>query len=343
MLLCWFRGSVVVWVPRLCRCGFRGYVVASVPDGRPRPLGYRGVIMAEPAPDDKEYQKFLKELEKMKIEEKVDEQFEAEANGAAQVVEEEEAKPKVEFGSDEEKLLKEALVATVKRQLKEKEGEDPEFDMAALVTLRYRNFDIKSAAERLAVYMQWRKKEKVSSWTPSTPMFKTILDCGMSNVLPGTDRQGRIVIWIRKCFDDPKKTPVIDVVRSSHHLMMHEMRRRGAMTQFKGVTLLMDFSGSSYKNFDMKNSKEWQKVNKTWPMRYGKFLMVRPNSMVPLVFPVFKKMVPPKLAKRMFIVQNLKDLEKHVDPKELPPELGGTLKYDRDAWLKSLTETPADK
>eukprot|EP00808_Paulinella_micropora_P024682 g35212.t1 len=31
MLLCWFRGSVVVWVPRLCRCGFRGYVVVLVP------------------------------------------------------------------------------------------------------------------------------------------------------------------------------------------------------------------------------------------------------------------------------------------------------------------------
>eukprot|EP00808_Paulinella_micropora_P031835 g15278.t1 len=28
VVLCWFRGSVVVLVPRLCRCGFRGYVVA---------------------------------------------------------------------------------------------------------------------------------------------------------------------------------------------------------------------------------------------------------------------------------------------------------------------------
>eukprot|EP00808_Paulinella_micropora_P031354 g40018.t1 len=297
---------------------------------------------AESGPGDKEYVQFLKEIEKMKLEEKIEGE-EDESSFAIPDAKDFEIKgpmkPKVAFRSEEETLLLQALVASVGRQIKTfKTSDDPQFEQAARVVLRYRNYDIKSATERLVRYSEWRRKHKVYEMNFKNTPFAKYYSSQVAMVLPRPDREGRMMVWYRVKFDDPKAYKVNDIVKMVHYMDFHEICRRGGEAQLNGICLIIDQRGSSFKNMDMRGQAAWKEVFKAWPFRFGKFLVVQPNAVFSAVLPVFKRILGNKLFSRMYLVHKIEDLAKHIDPAHLPPELGGTEKVDYEAFVKGLDE-----
>eukprot|EP00808_Paulinella_micropora_P005190 g11104.t1 len=316
--------------------------------------------------EEEEYAQFVKDMEKMKIdqekenkkkaEDKAKEEKAAKKAGKELIDQEDEPtnRQNVEIGSEVEKLLTESLTATVARQHKEL-ADDPEFERCALLTLRVRHYDIKSAAPRLVSYLQFRKENKVSEWTPEkSPICKKILERDLVNPLPGLDKEGRLVMWIRKQFDDPKSWKAIDMIKTMHYVLMTEFARRDPKVQIMGLCGLLDMHKASHKNMDMSLPKLFfSHMSKTLPFRIGQMLLVHPNSLmllvhpnslmrlvhpnslVSVVLPVVKSFAAKKLADRIHVIDDEEKLTHFIDKETVPEAVGGALKYDRADFRKN--------
>eukprot|EP00808_Paulinella_micropora_P025281 g8561.t1 len=224
--------------------------------------------------EEEEYAQFVKDMEKMKIdqekenkkkaEDKAKEEKAAKKAGTEVIDQEDEPtnRQNVEIGSEVEKLLTESLTATIAR--------------TDLMTLRVQHYDMKSTC--LPQY----KENKVSEWTPEkSPICKKILERDLVNPLPGLDKEGRLVMWIRKQFDDPKSWKAIDLVKTMHYVLMTEFARRDPKVQVMGLCGLLDMHKASHKNMDMSLPKLFfSHMAKTLPFRIGQMLLVHPNSLV---------------------------------------------------------------
>eukprot|EP00808_Paulinella_micropora_P009535 g24318.t1 len=304
--------------------------------------------------DDEEFKQFLKDAEKLRIEQEKENEKEkkelakrkAEKKDADEG--EEEAPPakiEVEPGGEVETLLVESLTATVARQNK-KAVEDRQFEDCALVYLRVRNYDIKSAAERLNRYMSWRVENKAADWTPSAiEMCKKVLTFGCEhpekegciNILPGLSKDGCVVVWIREMYNNPKALGAENLVRTMHFVLFNELLTRGAKTQAAGVCFVPDLKGASHKNMDNQLPKLFFKnIRKVWPIRVKLIHIQNPIPLVTTMVPIVKAFMSEKLQERFHVSKSPGDIFKYIDKENVPEELGGALKYDRGAWLASI-------
>eukprot|EP00457_Paulinella_chromatophora_P006708 gb/GEZN01006727.1/.p1 GENE.gb/GEZN01006727.1/~~gb/GEZN01006727.1/.p1 ORF type:complete len:313 (-),score=85.34 gb/GEZN01006727.1/:641-1579(-) len=305
--------------------------------------------MATPEEKGEDYEKFLEQIKKLKIDQEKEAKKEAEEKAKAakkkKKGEEEEHDPfddpqpniqDVQIGSEIEQLLTESLAATVARQEKSV-LEDKEYQHCALLTLRIRNYDMKSAAERLKNYMHFRITNKVSEWNPQkSPMCKKIMQVSLINVLPDLDKSGRMMIWARKRYDQPESWSPMDLIKTMHYVYLAEYAKRDPKVQMLGLTIMLDMAKATHKNMDMNLPKIFFKeVGKSFPFRFSNMLIVRPSGLVSVVLPVIKAFAPAKLAARINVVEDKTKLADFAELSHLPEELGGTLKYDRAAWLKT--------
>jgi len=117
----------------------------------------------------------------------------------------------VEMGSDIERLLGEAIEASVLRKLP-KASNDPELKWLAIATLRFRHYEIKSATERLLWFLDWRAKNDVvhQDISKDTKLQAQLKEKAI-RLLPTRDKQNRGILVINLKNHKPKNTLLMTV------------------------------------------------------------------------------------------------------------------------------------
>jgi len=237
-------------------------------------------------------------------------------------------------GSEEEKLLVEAAVATIQRQLPEICKNDPDVEKLALVYLRFREYAVVDAVARLGRFLELRASANLQKQTTLNPTLKSMLLDGTRQLLPGTDKDGRALMIMtlkhNKAYD-PKL--VIQVI----HWMILKTIQKGPTVQKKGVTCIIDMEGSSFKNIDTHSMKEQRpQMMKCFPIRMAQVFIVNPTSIVDVLVSLFKIFSAEKVAARITVVKDVSEIHQYVDKAQLPPNLGGTLSFDFKKWVDEV-------
>jgi len=244
--------------------------------------------------------------------------------------------PEVEVGSEMEKLLGEAVEATVLRQ-DNKAKDEKDIKWLCLATLRYRNYDIKTATNRVLELLEWRRKwDIVNQKLDKTT--KDFLQTGVVRLLPKPDKQGRAIMILNLRFHT-KKFTAADVIRSIHWLVIQALKRDPSI-QKNGIVAVNDMKGVTHNHLDLNIPKELlPAMSKKFPVRMGGIYLVHPTALLRVLIPLYQRFSP-KLAKRLHIYgDNLGKLQRNFDKDVLPEDLEGTLKYDFNAWVEEQAKS----
>jgi len=243
-------------------------------------------------------------------------------------------KSDVVVGSEEEGLLIEAVVATISRQLPEVCAADPEVKWLAEVFLRFRDYAVVDAVSRLGRFLQWRAKYGCNKQTTLSPEAKAMCLDGMRLILPGADKEGRAVLVLQSKYGKPGQD--VKMMMQVVHWCCLQMLRRGPTVQKKGICMVVDQEGSSYKNMDSSFMREMgPAMRKCFPVRMGAVFLVNPTTLADVFIYAFKAMNSEKVAQRVQVVRDISELHKYIDKAQLPPMLGGTLEFDFKAWVEA--------
>lgn len=243
-------------------------------------------------------------------------------------------KPDVVIGSEEETLLIEAVIATINRQFPELCAADPGVKWLAEVFLRFREYAVVDAVDRLGRFLQWRAKYGCNKQTAMTPEAKAMCLDGMRVILPGTDKEGRAILVLNAKYGKPGQD--IKMLMQVVHWCCISILRRSPEIQKKGIVMIMNQEGASYKTMDPAVMKEMgPAMRKCFPIRMAQAFIVNPSTWADVLVYAFKAMNSDKVAGRVTIVRDLTELQKTIDKAQLPPNLGGTLDFDFRAWVEA--------
>jgi len=238
------------------------------------------------------------------------------------------------MGSDIEKLLGEAVEATVLRKMP-KAKDDPDLKWLALAMLRFRNYDIKSATDRLLTYLDWRvKNDVVHHDITKDKKMQVLLKEKIVRLLPTRDKQNRGIIILNLRNANPKKYSSIDTVKCIHWLLLTALKK-DPLIQKNGFVGINDMLGATHHNIDINVPRTLLPLaNKVFPVRIGGMYIMNPNALLQIMVPLYQRFSP-KLAKRIHIYGTHKEkLLRNFDKDAITEDVGGTLKFDYDAWLE---------
>ena len=74
----------------------------------------------------------------------------------------------------------------------------------------------------------------------------------------------------------------------------------------------------------------------TFPLRYGRFCMLKPPFIIRAVMQLMRLFLKKKLMDRMQICTSKKDVFKYVDASMVPQEYGGDLAYTEEDFLRDV-------
>jgi len=243
-------------------------------------------------------------------------------------------KSDVVVGSDEEGLLVEAVIATISRQMPEICAADPDLKFLAEAFLRFRDYAVVDAVGRLGRFLQWRAKYACNKQTTLSTEAKAMCVDGMRTILPGPDKEGRAILILNYKFGKPGQD--VRLMMQVVHWCCMQMIRRGPAVQKKGICMIMDQEGASYKNMDSAFMKEMgPAMRKCFPVRMAHAYIVNPTALADVFIYMFKAMNSEKMGSRVQVVRDLSELHKVIDKAQLPPKFGGTLEFDWKAWVEA--------
>jgi len=241
------------------------------------------------------------------------------------------ARVDVAVGSEEEQLLTEAVFATVSRQFPEVVKNDPDVAWLSVVFLRFRNYAVVDAVNRLGRFLEFRAKYGLQTQKGLTAVTREMLLDGTRVVLPGNDKDGR-GLMIMTMRNNRAYEPKL-VMQVIHWLIITMLKKGGAEVQKKGITAVCDMEGASFKNFDVGLMKEFRPaMAKCFPLRMTNCFIINPNSLADVVLPLFRAFNE-KMGSRIHVVRDLAEIHQQVDKAQLPPTLGGTLAFDFKKWV----------
>ncbi|KAM9096079.1 SEC14-like protein 4 isoform 2-T2 [Sarcophilus harrisii] len=191
-------------------------------------------------------------------------------------------------------------------------------DYFLLRWLRARNFDLQKSEDMLRKHVVFRKQEdldNILNWKP--PEVLQLYDTGGFS---GYDREG-CPVWIDSAGSlDPK-----GLILSSGKANMIKKRTQTLMI------LLRECELQSERFFSI--------LDNNFPETVKNLIVVKVPKLFPIVYNLVKPFISEKTSKKFVIMgANWKeDLQKFVDPDQLPAEYGGTL-TDPDGNPKYLTK-----
>lgn len=151
-----------------------------------------------------------------------------------------------------------------------------------------------------------------------------------------TDAQGRALIWIRGCYEDPRRTSAKDMARLVATVVLHALF--DARTH--GVVFLLDCSGAGIKNFNPWTPKALiGTVLPNLPVRFGRTFIVNPSWIATKLFPVIAHFMSVEFKQRHVIIHGAKKelwasrlAYFDVPHTSIPTELGGSAHVDCAAF-----------
>ncbi|KAJ8020362.1 Alpha-tocopherol transfer protein-like [Holothuria leucospilota] len=208
--------------------------------------------------------------------------------------------------------------------------------------LRAKKFEVDRAFKALKKYYELHLKlpEFFNDYHPQG--IKHVLDDGYPYVLTDTDKEGRKVVAMRAGHWDPAKYPMLDICKALFMVLDYLVEEEE--TQITGVVLIFDVGGVSMYQASQLTPSAAKKVTSIFqnciPVRISGIHFVNEPVVFDGAFTIMKPFMNDKMRNRVKMHgTNYASLHKHVSPKILPREWGGTMgTYDNTQWKKEFLE-----
>uniref|UniRef100_G3VS19 SEC14 like lipid binding 4 n=2 Tax=Sarcophilus harrisii TaxID=9305 RepID=G3VS19_SARHA len=223
-------------------------------------------------------------------------------------------------------------------------------DYFLLRWLRARNFDLQKSEDMLRKHVVFRKQEdldNILNWKP--PEVLQLYDTGGFS---GYDREG-CPVWIDSAGSlDPKglilSSGKANMIKKRTQTLMILLRECELQSERLGkkietFIIIFDLENLSLKHFWKPAIEVCQEffsiLDNNFPETVKNLIVVKVPKLFPIVYNLVKPFISEKTSKKFVIMgANWKeDLQKFVDPDQLPAEYGGTL-TDPDGNPKYLTK-----
>ncbi|CAL4095895.1 unnamed protein product [Meganyctiphanes norvegica] len=206
----------------------------------------------------------------------------------------------------------------------------PTDDWTILRFLRGCKFSLERTKEKMDMFYTCKAAcpEWYTNRDPKDPKMREILEMGMFLPLPGYDKEGRRVVFIRTSVHDPAKFSMDECFKATHFIndVMIEEDEQCSIT---GFVQCMDMAKATMAhNLQMtpalmkKSMTIWQDG---YPMRPKGLNYINTPAAFDTVFSIFKSFMKEKMKKRIHIHgSDLESLHKQIPKDILPKEYGGT-------------------
>lgn len=220
-----------------------------------------------------------------------------------------------------------------------------------LLFLRCERFTVKLAAKRICKYWD----ERIFLFGPIKAFEPLTLEgalredehaarLGVFNVLPGTDSDGRKIIWV-----DGSAFPTEYEIVSRESLCRymwycyHTVLLESEATQKHGlVALFFNRKSMRLNQFDRKRTKlSVKSVKGCLPVRLRAIHLCQPPTWFSMVFPIIRIFLGERLRKRVLLHKGsmtdevFTSLSSHgMDKSAIPTDIGGSLVYDPVDWFE---------
>ncbi|CAH2034625.1 unnamed protein product, partial [Iphiclides podalirius] len=207
--------------------------------------------------------------------------------------------------------------------------------------LRQKKYSIPMAQQTLLKYLSLRKyyPECFSKLDYEDSRVAEILNNGYIVVSPVRDGKGRRVIVYNMSKFNANKFTCWDMCRV--HIVVYESLLDDQADQILGFTHVGEGTGVTSAHITAWNPSDFARILK-WgeqsvPMRHKELHLVNIPSTIKYIIDFAASKVSPKMAQRLNIHANLKQLHKHVDVSCLPTAYGGPLELeDMVSYTKQL-------
>ena len=208
---------------------------------------------------------------------------------------------------------------------------------------------IQLAAIRLAKY--WKKRIKIFgphafdhnlTLNGALREDKVALDIAFFRQLPGTDKQGRAILYGQPCRLDKSKYTRESMERVVWY-MLHALLEDETV-QKKGVVFVLDLKGAELRHFDIKMVKSCTaSIKGVMPLRVSAIHFCRAPMMFDLLAGTIHWVLGEVLRKRIKnhshwrnCINDVDSLGQYgIDSRIIPVDLGGSATLDHESWLKN--------
>ncbi|KAI5643878.1 CRAL/TRIO domain-containing protein [Phthorimaea operculella] len=217
-------------------------------------------------------------------------------------------------------------------------------DAYLLRFLRCRRFIPRLAHKLMVRYYQFRMKNAYLYECSAFGLQKVKHVYG--GTMPDSPENGRITL-MRFGRWDPDQVPIVDVVRCA--LLMDEIAVMQPRLQILGVTIIVDLEGLSLRHVRHLTptiaSQIVSLMGVSFPLPNHALHIINYSWILNTCFYLFKQFIPQAAWDRLhFHGNDMSSLHKHIDPKYLPPEYGGTCRYliSTEEWIRKINKYKDD-
>ncbi|XP_049871713.1 clavesin-1-like [Pectinophora gossypiella] len=158
--------------------------------------------------------------------------------------------------------------------------------------------------------------------------------------MPDSPENGRITL-MRFGRWNTDAVPIVDVVRCA--LLMDEIAVMQPRLQILGVTIIVDLEGLSLRHVRQLTPTVANQIvslmGVSFPLPNHGLHIINYNWILNTCFYLFKQFIPRAAWERLhFHGNDMSSLHKHINPKYLPPEYGGTCRHviTTEEWLRKI-------
>ncbi|XP_075990654.1 clavesin-1-like [Anticarsia gemmatalis] len=198
--------------------------------------------------------------------------------------------------------------------------------------LRHKKYSIPMAQQTLLKFLSLRRyyPEIFKNLDCDDPKLKDILNNGYIVVSPVRDSKGRRVIVYNMSKFNAHKYNCWDMTRA--HILVYDSLLEDSLDQMCGYVHVGDGSGVTGAHITTWNPTDFARLIKwgeqSLPMRHKEFHCVNVPSALKYIVDFAASKATPKMAERLNMHTNLKQLHQHIDAGCLPASYGGTLQLE---------------
>lgn len=217
----------------------------------------------------------------------------------------------------------------------------------ALIFLKFRNYDVDAAQERLENYLKWRVTlfgNLRNQTIENNEQLENQIQTCFVQVLPHYMESGVGCLYLRLDRHNPSQFDADDTIRCWHFVLMSALRKNPELA-IHGFLIFNDMGNVGLRNLDMSiPDRISSAISKCMPIRVANMFIFHPPYILSFGISILKLLLSQKLGQRLHVVHDIESFinEFHIPIEVLPLSLDGTcVEYNADSHLAHLRQCNA--